>query len=156
MEGSPSKLTSQKTYPSASAIFLRAETEISPAIRHVTSRPRLRATSVFMPNAIQPNALPSRRPLTVQRAHGLLVVRFATPRRVVSWAVLGGGLRRAHTVGWAQVADSELRPSIDPCELARDRLEAAGITDAVTLMTSRDLSAYVDVDRAYRDVECRC
>jgi adenosylcobinamide amidohydrolase len=94
--------------------------------------------------------------VTVELASGLLVVRFAESHRVVSWAMLGGGLRRANTVAWVQVADGELRPPVDPYELARARLIAAGIPNAVTLMTSRDLRAYVDVERTYGGVACRC
>ncbi|HEX5062616.1 MAG TPA: adenosylcobinamide amidohydrolase [Kofleriaceae bacterium] len=94
--------------------------------------------------------------MTVQLAPRLLVVRFAEPQRVVSWAMLGGGLGRTRAVAWVEVRNDELRPPVDPCELARTRLEAAGIADAVTLMTSRDLRPYVDLERTYRDVSCRC
>ena len=94
--------------------------------------------------------------LVVERVPGLLVVRFAEPQRVVSWAILGGGLARASTVAWVQVADVDLCPPVDACELARARLGAAGIAEAVTLLTSRDLRAYVDVERSHRDVACRC
>lgn len=112
--------------------------------------------AVSLPN--QPAPSPERTPatLSVELAHRLLVVRFAEPQRVASWAMIGGGLRRARTVAWVEVADEELRPPIDAGELARARLDAAGVGDVVTLMTSRDLRAYVDVDRAYRDVACRC
>lgn len=94
--------------------------------------------------------------LSIERTSGLLVVRFAEPCRVVSWAMIGGGLRRARTVAWVQVDDDELRPPTDACELARTRLTAVGVEDAVTLMTSRDLGAYVDVERTHRGVACRC
>jgi adenosylcobinamide amidohydrolase len=99
---------------------------------------------------------PSPAALAVELVAGLLVARFAEPHRVVSWAMLGGGLRRTRMVAWVEVSDADLRPPIDPCELARARLAAARISDAVTLMTSRDLRAYVDVERTYRDIACRC
>lgn len=94
--------------------------------------------------------------LIVEHAPKLLVVRFAEPQRVVSWAIVGGGLGRARSVAWVEVSDTELRPPIDAREHARSRLAAAGVPDAVALLTSRDLCAYVDVCATYQDVTCRC
>lgn len=94
--------------------------------------------------------------LVVERAPMLIVARFAEPQRAVSWAILGGGLTRARTVAWVQIADADLSPPIDPCELARSRLAAAGIPDAITLLTSRDVRTYVDVDARRGDATARC
>jgi adenosylcobinamide amidohydrolase len=95
-------------------------------------------------------------PLVVEASARLLVAHFAEPQRVVSWAIVGGGLSRARRVAWVEVADRELRPAVDACELARSRLAAAGVADAVVLLTSRDLRAYVDVCASARELSCRC
>lgn len=85
-----------------------------------------------------------------------LLVRFGEPHRVVSWAIVGGGLRRAGGVAWLQVSDAELRPPVDARELARARLAEVDLPDAVALLTSRDVRAYEDVRATYQDVTCRC
>lgn len=85
-----------------------------------------------------------------------LLVRFGEPHRVVSWAIVGGGLRRAGGVAWLQVSDAELRPPVDAREHARARLAEAELSDAVALLTSRDVRTYEDVHATYQDVTCRC
>jgi adenosylcobinamide amidohydrolase len=74
----------------------------------------------------------------------ILRVRFTTPQRVLSWAIVGGGARRASEIVWLEVDDAELRPPIDARSYVRARLQAAGTPDAVALLTSRRLDSYVD------------
>jgi len=92
----------------------------------------------------------------VVRAHRWLVVRFGEYHTTASWAIVGGGLRRTLTVAWHQVSEDELRPPVDACDLFRERLHDAGISDAVGLLTSRNLESYVDITRSYGDIEARC
>jgi adenosylcobinamide amidohydrolase len=94
--------------------------------------------------------------MTVGREGRLLVARFAAPHRVASWAIVGGGLRRCRTVAWLQVSDEELKPPVDPRSWLRRQLQAAGIADAVGLLTSRRLDAYVDEAHAYAGLRARC
>jgi adenosylcobinamide amidohydrolase len=89
-------------------------------------------------------ALPPFEPMRVELGARILRVRFAAPQRVVSWAIAGGGLRRASEVIWLEVDDSELRPPVDARSYVRARLQEAGAPDAVALLTSRRLQAYVD------------
>jgi len=42
-----------------------------------------------------------------------LVVRLGGTHAVLSWAIAGGGRRRANRVAWRQVKDADLRPPID-------------------------------------------
>ena len=79
----------------------------------------------------------------------VLRVRFARLQRVVSWAIAGGGMRRASQVVWLEVDDHELRPPVDARGYVRARLRDAGALDAVALLTSRRLHAYVDCCRDY-------
>jgi adenosylcobinamide amidohydrolase len=75
---------------------------------------------------------------------------------VASWAVVGGGVRQARAVAWLEVRDRDLPVGLDPAAFLRARLEAAAIPEAVGLMTSRALGAYVDVERGERAVAARC
>lgn len=85
-----------------------------------------------------------------------LVARLPGIHDVLSWAVVGGGRRRADTVAWHQVFNRELGPDTDPRALLRERLRDAGIPDAVGLLTSASLAAYTDVERACDGVSARC
>lgn len=100
-------------------------------------------------------SLPARTLASRDRRHGVerrgrwLIVGFARPQMALSWAIVGGGRRRVRTVAWHQVDEAELRPPVDPRRLLRRRLAEAGIADAVGLLTSRSLDAYVDVERSH-------
>jgi len=83
-------------------------------------------------------------PMRVELGARILRVRFAAPQRVVSWAISGGGARRASEVIWLEVDDHELRPPVDARSYVRARLQQAGAPHAVALLTSRRLHAYVD------------
>jgi adenosylcobinamide amidohydrolase len=85
-----------------------------------------------------------------------LVARFPSPHDVLSWAVVGGGRRRAEVVAWHQVVNRELGPDTDPPALLRGRLADAGIPDAVGLLTSASLAGYTDVERECDGVAARC
>jgi adenosylcobinamide amidohydrolase len=54
------------------------------------------------------------------------------------------------------VAEAELRPPVNAQRFLRSRLRAAGISDAVGLLTSRDLASYVDATRTFGDWSARC
>jgi adenosylcobinamide amidohydrolase len=82
--------------------------------------------------------------ISVTLAERTLLVRFAERQRVISWAIVHGGLRSAREVAWLQVDDRELRPPVDARAYARERLRAAGVPDAVALLTSRRVCTYVD------------
>jgi adenosylcobinamide amidohydrolase len=81
----------------------------------------------------------------VSCSDGAIVVRFAAPHRVCSWAIVNGGLRVAREVGWIRVHDAELAPPVDARRLLRERLVRAGAPDAIGLLTSRDLETFEDV-----------
>ena len=94
--------------------------------------------------------------IRVRRKQRLLVVQFSEVQRCVSWAVVGGGFFRSRRVAWLQVTDGDLRPPVRPAAFLRRKLAAAGLRDAVGLLTSRDLDSYVDVSTRYGSVAARC
>ncbi len=85
-----------------------------------------------------------------------LIVEYPAPREMLSWAIVGGGRTRASTVVWHQVDESELRPPIQPRSLLRRRLAKLGLSDAVAMMTSRDVRSYVRVEERLHDVAVQC
>lgn len=93
---------------------------------------------------------------SVNRRGRWLIVEFAEPQVVLSWAIVGGGLRRARTVAWYEVEERELRPPVDPRRFLRQRLEEGAMAQAVGLLTSRSLDSYVDVQRSYGSWSARC
>jgi adenosylcobinamide amidohydrolase len=94
--------------------------------------------------------------MTLTLAGRMLVARFAEPQRVASWAIAGGGLRRSQSVVWLQVGDDELRPPVDARRWLQARLQAAGLPDAVGMLTSRRLDAYADERCEYGGLRARC
>ena len=68
-----------------------------------------------------------------------LVVDLGEPCRVLSWAIVGGGARRARHVVWRQVTGDELRPPTEPARLLQDYMDALAVGDAVGLLTSFDV-----------------
>jgi len=93
---------------------------------------------------------------SVSRRERWLIAEFTDPQVVLSWAIVGGGLRRVRTVAWYQVEERELRPPVDPRRFLRQRLEESGMAEAVGLLTSRSLDSYVDVERSYGSWSARC
>jgi len=85
-----------------------------------------------------------------------LDVHFAQPQEVLSWAVVGGGRRRARSVVWHYVRREELPEDVDPVALLSLRLEARGLQDAVGLLTARDLLPHADVTREQQGLRARC
>lgn len=71
-----------------------------------------------------------------------LIADFAGPSRMLSWALVGGGVRVADGVVWLQVRNEELGPEDDPEAIAVARLDALGRPGAVGLMTSSDVERF--------------
>jgi adenosylcobinamide amidohydrolase len=93
---------------------------------------------------------------TVERPPGMLICRLAERHRVLSWAIAGGGFGAASAVVWCHVTAADLQPPVDAAALLQERLAGAGLPDAVGLLTSRRLEAYVDVTKTHEDLSARC
>ncbi|MBK1663352.1 hypothetical protein CKO38_09475 [Rhodospirillum rubrum] len=79
---------------------------------------------------------------TVDCRPPLLVARFARPQRMVGWAINRPGLCQASAVAWVQVDNGDLPCGIEPRAVLDARLEAAGLGDAVGLLTARTITRY--------------
>lgn len=69
----------------------------------------------------------------------LLVASFAAPQTMLSWAMARPGFQSARRVAWLEVSRADLTLEVDAQALLEDRLAAEGLTDAVAMMTSRDV-----------------
>lgn len=92
----------------------------------------------------------------VTRHASWLIARFSRPQRALSWAIVGGGWCETSAVAWLEVRNAELPAEVDPRALLRQRMAEHGLSDAVGLLTSRRLDAFVDVTHAADGVSARC
>ena len=95
-------------------------------------------------------------PYVLRHEPPLLVVRFPSPQRVASWAIVNGGLADAEAVAWLEVRNADLPCDRDPRAYLAERLAGAGLRGAVGLLTSRKLSAYVMHGVRHGDCSARC
>jgi len=66
-----------------------------------------------------------------------LVAEFSALQTMLSWSLTRPGFVRARKVAWLQVRNADLPLGVDPADLLRSKMAAAGHDDAVQLMTSR-------------------
>jgi len=85
-----------------------------------------------------------------------LVVRFAAPHATATWALIGGGLGQARAVAWHRVVEGELAPGVDAAALLAERMTAAGLGEAVGLVTGRRLDRFCDERAEIDDARARC
>jgi adenosylcobinamide amidohydrolase len=84
-----------------------------------------------------------------------MAVRFAAPQRCVSWAVVNGGIVETDTIAWRFLEKDELRGVECPASYLRDGMTAAGLGNAVGLMTSRRRRAWRQASGASDGFACR-
>jgi adenosylcobinamide amidohydrolase len=71
-----------------------------------------------------------------------LVARLDRPVRLLSWAPHNPGFRQARRVVWREVRDADLTRDFDAIGWLRESLAARGESEAVGLLTSRDVGTY--------------
>ena len=92
----------------------------------------------------------------LERRGRFLIARFGRRHRLLSFAIVRGGFVDGETVAWCAVRDDELRPPVDPALFLEQQLAGAAIPDAVGLMTSASLDAYVEVEHAAAGIGVQC
>lgn len=85
----------------------------------------------------------------------LLIVNFSQPQLALSWAIYGGGKRQTKSVVWVQVKTNELEQH-DAKQFLREKLVADSLTDAVGMLTSADLSNYIEKKKEYETLSAHC
>lgn len=81
-------------------------------------------------------------PFAVDFRRPLLVARFPVAQHMLSWSIGRPGFVTAQAAAILEVRDADLTPDVDPRALLAERLVAAGLADAVGLMTSRDIARH--------------
>lgn len=83
-----------------------------------------------------------------------LIVDFPAPLRVLSWSVNRPGFDIASRIAWLRV--QEVPENTPVAAWFQQRLKQESLADAVGLITSRRLSAYVSVTAEVEGVEATC
>jgi len=95
-------------------------------------------------------------PFSITLDRPFIVVAFSAPQRILSWSMLRPGLQVARRVAWLEVRNQDLPDDIDAGDVIRARIAAAGLNDAVTLVTSRDIRRYCSAHAHVEDIHARC
>jgi len=95
-------------------------------------------------------------PFSIALDPPFLVVSFSARHRILSWSMLRPGLQLAQRVAWLEVRNADLPRDIDPAQVIRARIAAAGLDDAVVLVTSRDIRRYRRAHAVVEDQEANC
>jgi adenosylcobinamide amidohydrolase len=61
---------------------------------------------------------------------------------MLSWSLTKPGFQDASRVAWLEVRNADLPPSVDPLVSIARMMDSAGLQDAVTLVTSRNIARY--------------
>ena len=85
-----------------------------------------------------------------------LIAEFDQPQQMLSWSITSPGFVEARQVAWLQVRDRDLDFDTDPRQFLKDRLAASGISDAVAMMTSRDVQHHHQATRQRGEVSAHC
>lgn len=78
-------------------------------------------------------------PFTIDCHPPFLVATFFEPQEMLTWSLTHPGRHVARRVAWIEVKNKDLCEGTDPVTLVREKLAAADLTDAVALMTSRNI-----------------
>ncbi len=83
-----------------------------------------------------------------------LIVDLEQPRRMLSWSINRPGFQYATRIASLQVGD--MPNDIPAATWFQQKLDQDGLADAVGLITSRRLSAFVSVTAKVEDIEATC
>ncbi|WP_333794420.1 adenosylcobinamide amidohydrolase [Hyphomicrobium sp.] len=81
-------------------------------------------------------------PFTITCRRPWLVASFDAPHDMLSWSLTKPGFQVAQRVAWLEVRNADLPPAEDPLHVIANLVADAGLVDAVTLITSRDITRY--------------
>ncbi len=85
-----------------------------------------------------------------------LVVDFPQRLQVLSWAIDRPGLVEADCILWREVKNHDLPIDLDVSTWLKQQLDDNGFTNAVTMLTSRNIARYEVAEAAVDDVKALC
>jgi len=83
-------------------------------------------------------------------------MNLGAPHRVLSWALSAPGFVTATSILWREVRNADLPRDLDVTEWFFDQLRQRDQSDAVAMLTSRDLSAFEIVEATVDDITATC
>jgi adenosylcobinamide amidohydrolase len=86
----------------------------------------------------------------------LMVVRFPEPRVCWSWAIVNGSCTVSPAVAWYFLQSQEYPELCDARTFLRDKLQAADLSDAVGLLTSRKRYGQVETTASHSGMRASC
>lgn len=95
-------------------------------------------------------------PFSISCERPWLVATFSHPQRMVSWSLNRPGLVTTDRVAWLEVRNDELIGVDEPVGWFQDRLGQQGLTDAVGLMTARNVARHHHTSATVEDVRVDC
>lgn len=81
---------------------------------------------------------------------------LGAPHQVLSWSITRPGLVRADRILWREVRNADLPRDLDVTAWLKSQLAARGQSDAVTLLTSRDITAFETARVTVEDQHASC
>ena len=94
-----------------------------------------------------------KKPYRLETKDRWLVVEFAEPWTVLSWAIVNGGWQQTTKVAWLFLKLGEISGVDDPPSWMRGQMRAAGLSGAVGFLTTRRAQCYVENEAS--DGHCR-
>lgn len=85
-----------------------------------------------------------------------LVADLGAPHRLVSWSLNRPGLVEARRVVWREVGAQELSAGLDPARWFAEELSAAGLADAIGMITARRIDSHVARHRQVEEAQADC
>lgn len=85
-----------------------------------------------------------------------LIVDLGAPMRVLSWAPHRPGLVESDRIVWREVRNADLTPDLDVTSWLANTLHEAGLSDAVSMITSRSLEYHCHVQSAAGAASVEC
>ncbi|RUP10672.1 adenosylcobinamide amidohydrolase [Hyphomicrobium sp.] len=99
---------------------------------------------------------PQRLPIELSHKPRVLLATFGEPQKMLSWSLTKPGFQVASQVAWIEIRDADLPADQDAEEIIVNRIAAAKLTEAITLITSRDVSRHHVAQVAVEDVVATC
>lgn len=95
-------------------------------------------------------------PFTVDCRPPFLVASFFEPQDMLSWSLTHPGKHVARRVAWIEVKNKDLCENTDPVALVERMTAAAGLADAVALLTSRNIRRHHAVQSVVEEETATC
>lgn len=95
-------------------------------------------------------------PFALSHKQRLLLANFHEPQHMLSWSLTRPGFQIARQVAWVEIRDADLPAGQDAEQIITSRIAKAKLADAVSLITSRDVSRHHMSQVAVEDDVATC